>query len=368
MVSQARTENQEKRAMHRSFSRHIAIVAGVTLAAIAVSTTPAQGQESFELAGDAAAIWNLAGSVSITGGGSAVTVAVRRGGSDGARLAMQTGPIDLRGDVGRVSSLRVVYPGDEIRYADAGDTEVQVRDDGTFYRGDGGRKVKIRSSGNGLDAYADMDVRVPAGRTVLVYLAVGAVEVSNVDGNLTVDVGSADIRATSTRGSLALDTGSGDITLDDARGDVVLDTGSGDVDVRGVSEGELLVDTGSGDVSGGRIAVSSLSVDTGSGDVTLDEVRAPEVMVDTGSGEVSLTFDTGPAEVSVDTGSGDVELTLPSSWTGAVEFDTASGDIHTDFRVTVEEMDDDYLRGRIGEGGGSLEVDTGSGDIRLLKS
>jgi len=354
--------------MHRPYFVPTATFAGAALAVFALSATPAQAQESFELAGDAAAIWNLAGSVSVTGGGSAVTVVVRRGGSDAAKLDVQTGPMDLKGDVGRVSSLRVVYPGDEIRYRDGGDSEVQVRDDGTFYRGDGGRKVKIRSSGNGLDAHADLDVRVPAGRTVFVHLAVGAVEVSNVNGNLTVDVGSADIRATSTRGSLVLDTGSGDITLEDARGDVALDTGSGDVDVRGVSEGELLVDTGSGDVSGGGISVTSLAVDTGSGDVSLEGVSVPEVMVDTGSGEVSLAFDTGPSEVSVDTGSGDVELTLPSAWTGAVEFDTASGDIQTDFSVTIEEMGDDYLRGRIGTGGGSVTVDTGSGDIRLLKS
>ena len=34
----------------------------------------------------------------------------------------------------------------------------------------------------------------------------------------------------------------------------------------------------------------------------------------------------------------------------------------------VEEMDDDYVRGRVGSGGGSLEVDTGSGDVRLVRN
>ena len=350
-------------------SIHIAQIAGAAIAAIVLTAARAPAQETFELAGDAAAVWNLAGSVSISGGGSVVTVVVRRGGTGGDRLDMQTGPIDLHdGDVGRVSSLRVVYPGDEITYTGAGSNEVRVRDDGTFYNGDGGRKVKINSDGGGLDAHADLDVRVPDGSTVLVYLAVGEVEVSNVNGDLTVDVGSADIRATSTSGSLVLDTGSGDVELDGARGDVVLDTGSGDVDVQRVSDGELLVDTGSGDVTGGRISVSSLSVDTGSGDVTLSAVSAPEVMVDTGSGEVSLGFEAGPTDLSVDTGSGDVSLTLPAAWSGEVELETSSGDIHSDFRVTVEEMDEDYLRGRIGEGGGSMEIDTGSGDIKLLKS
>jgi DUF4097 and DUF4098 domain-containing protein YvlB len=88
--------------------------------------------------------------------------------------------------------------------------------------------------------------------------------------------------------------------------------------------------------------------------------------VDTGSGEVSLGV-LGARELSVDTGSGDVTLTLPADWQGEVELDTSSGDIHSDFRMTVEEMDEDYVRGRIGSGGGSLTVDTGSGDIRLVR-
>ena len=256
--------------MLRARSFPMANLAVAVTAAIALTASPAAAQETFELAGEAAAIWNLAGMVSISGGGSVVTVAVRRGGSGADRLEIQTGPINLDEGVGRVSSLRVVYPGDEVKYGE-GDSndEVRVRDDGTFYRGNGGRKVKIRSSGSGLDAHADLDVRVPSGSRVLVYLAVGQVEVTNVDGDLTVDVGSADIRASGTRGSLVLDTGSGDIELDGARGDVVLDTGSGDVEVNGVSDGELLVDTGSGDVTGGDISVTALNVDTGSGDVEL---------------------------------------------------------------------------------------------------
>jgi hypothetical protein len=35
--------------------------------------------------------------------------------------------------------------------------------------------------------------------------------------------------------------------------------------------------------------------------------------------------------------------------------------------MTVEEMEEDSVRGRVGEGGGTLQVDTGSGDISLLR-
>jgi hypothetical protein len=329
------------------------------------STGRANAQESFELSGDAA-VWNLAGTVSVTGGGSALTVAVKRGGPDGNRLEVQTGSIELNQDgAGRVDALRILYPGDEVRYS-RGSTEVWVRDDGTFFRGrESGRKVKIGEDRDGIEAWADLEIRVPNGRTALVYLAAGEVEVSNVDGNLVVSAGSADVSSSSTAGRLVLDTGSGDVGVDGARGNVTIDTGSGDLGARDVSGEALGVDTGSGDVTVRGLTVSEVSVDTGSGDVLLEGVETAEAAVDTGSGDVEIGFLSAPRAVSVDTGSGDVTLTFPASWEAAVELDTSSGDIHSDFRMTVEEMDDDYVRGRIGSGGGTLEVDTGSGDITL---
>lgn len=252
--------------------RYAAAVAATTLA---VTATPASAQETYELSGDPAAIWNLAGVVTVTGGGSVLTVEVKRGGADAGRLEVATGAIDLdREGVQRVDALRVVYPGDEIAY-DGGGAELHVRDDGTFYRGghDQGRKVKILRDGSGIDAHADLDIRVPDGKTVRIYLAAGEVVVSNVDGDLTVSTGSADIRSSATSGQLVLNTGSGDVRLE-----------------------------------------------------------------------------------------------LPSTWESSVELDTSSGDIHSDFQLTIEEMDDDYVKGRVGTGGGSLEVDTGSGDIRLNRN
>jgi hypothetical protein len=266
--------------LRKDFARELRVRLYLFLAiAILVPAFPtgASAQDSYELPGENVAIWNLAGSVNVTGGGSAVAVDVRRGGADASRLEIATGGLDLD-DLGQVSTLRVVYPGDEIVFAGTGNTEVRVRDDGTFFRGgdDRGRKVKIRESGSGLDAHANLEVRVPRGHTVLVHLAVGEVSVSNVDGDLTVDVGSADVTASGTSGRLLVDTGSGDVEVDGARGDLVVDTGSGDVVARDVGDGDLLIDTGSGDVSGGTISVGSLNVDTGSGAVTLASVTASE--------------------------------------------------------------------------------------------
>ena len=345
-----------------------------TLAALVVlvaipAAASAQQAETFRLPGDEVAVYNLAGKVHVRGGsGSDVTVAVRRGGSDASRLEVQTGDVDTHQDgFGRVTALRIVYPMETIVYGDGrGSSEIRVRDDGTFFGdSDAGKRIRIRDSGSGVKAHADLDIAIPAGRAVLVALAVGEVRVENVEGRLHVDVASADVSTKATRGDFVLDTGSGDVSIERHEGDLVADTGSGDVSLMDVAGGELVFDTGSGDVTGGAIRGTRILADTGSGDVELDGVRAERFLADTGSGNVTLAFDASPGEVEVDVGSGDVRLTFPQGYGARVEVDTGSGDISTDLPIQVTSISDDELEGTIGDGSGRLVIDTGSGDVKL---
>jgi DUF4097 and DUF4098 domain-containing protein YvlB len=194
-----------------------------------------------------------------------------------------------------------MYPDDDIVYRGLdfdGSTTLDVREDGTFndhegYRSGGGHRVRISGSGLGLEAHADLRVAVPSGKRVAVYLAVGRVFVSNVDGDLQVHVSGADVTADHTKGSLRIDTGSGDVKLrlelladieslyvDTGSGDVSvtlppqfgahvdIETGSGEIELRGVSiqttrlEREHVV----GDIGDGK---GRLKIETGSGGVTL---------------------------------------------------------------------------------------------------
>ena len=330
----------------------------------------AQQAETFRLQGNEVAIYNLAGKVQVRGGsGSDVAVSVRRGGSDAGRLAVQTGNVNTRQEgFGTVNSLRVVYPQETIVYEDGnGSSEIKVRDDGTFFGDSDGKKIKIRDSGSGVKAHADLEITVPSGRAVLVALAVGEVRVENVDGRLYVDVASADIWSSGGNGEFVFDTGSGDIEVKGHDGGLVCDTGSGDVLVENVNGGELNFDTGSGDVSGRGIRGSSLRADTGSGDVELHDVNVDEINADTGSGDVTLDLASAPSDILVDVGSGDVLLRLPNGFGATIDVDTGSGDIQTDLPVQVTEIDDDVLRGTIGDGSGRVRIDTGSGDVKFEK-
>ena len=53
---------------------------------------------------------------------------------------------------------------------------------------------------------------------------------------------------------------------------------------------------------------------------------------------------------------------------GEVEIETASGEIETDFPIQVTRHARDHMVGTIGNGVGRVAIETGSGDVRLLKS
>ena len=333
-----------------------------------------QQAERHTISGADIAIYNLAGVARIEGGsGSDVVVNVTRGGRDAAKLRIETGLVRDR------ATLRLIYPDDDLVYRGLGpgsSTTVNVREDGTF--GDGGgdhdrsgdrRRVRISGSGGGLEAHADLRIAVPTGRRVAVYLAVGQALVSNVNGDLRVDVAAASVTADHSRGSLFVDAGSGDVRVSEAEGEVTIDTGSGDVIVSGVRGPRLSLDTGSGNVTADGIAADVLKVDTGSGNVEASGIKARDVKIDTGSGGVRLVLLSDIEALHVDTGSGDVTIDVPADFGAHVDIETGSGDIDLrGVQLRATRLQSDHLRGEVGDGRGQMKVSTGSGGVILRRS
>ncbi len=335
--------------------------------------------QSYTLTGSSVAVYNLVGEATVQGGsGSNVTVQVTTVGSDASKLKIENDEIRGR------PTLRVVYPEDRIVYRGLGrgsNSQFSIRDDGTWGSdgwGDDDRKdhdwkrgerrrITVRGDGDGLEAAANLKISVPAGKRISVYVGVGKVDVSNVDGELLVDAASANISTRGTKGKLHLDTGSGSLRVEQAEGSASLDTGSGDVTVMGFRSGNLDIDTGSGGVDASEIESSALHIDTGSGDITLNGVTTGDLDLDTGSGSVRATLRTSPGDVQVETGSGDVTLRLTEAVDATVDLDTGSGDLNVDFPLTLIKKSEGAIRGRIGAGKGRISVETGSGDISLTK-
>jgi hypothetical protein len=351
-------------------SAHRTLLTLLVAAAAAILAQPAGAQtERFELSGERVAIYNLAGQVTLApGSGSAVVVEVTRGGQDAGQLRIEQGPI------GGSQTLRIVYPDNEITYRElhrGSRTDLRVREDGTFggdHDRNRGERVRIRGESGGLEAYADLTIRVPAGQSLAVYQAVGEVSASDVNGDLRLDTHSAPVTATNITGDLVVDVGSGWVEVSGVQGSANLDTGSGSVKVTDVRGDYLRVDTGSGSVTATTVSVSSLEIDTGSGDVNVTRATASDVGIDTGSGSVDLELTAESRDISIDTGSGTVTVTLPSSYGATVDIETGSGGIDLDFPVQVRRFERDHVYGTIGDGSGSLQIDTGSGSVRIRKA
>jgi DUF4097 and DUF4098 domain-containing protein YvlB len=337
-----------------------------------VSSIVGAQSERRTLTGERIAIYNLAGRLRVQpGSGSAVTVDITRGGRDGSRLTLATG--DIRG----ANTLRVVYPADRIVYPEMSSrsrTDLRVSGDGTFddridgrdwYRED---RVEIRGSGSGLEAFADLIVSVPKGQRLSVHWGVGEAVISNVDGDLNINVASARISTEHTRGYLNLDTGSGAVSVVDAQGDVNLDTGSGNVTVDGVKGDDLSMDTGSGSMTVSNVDVRMLKGDVGSGGMRLSRVKAARVNLDAGSGGIDLDLATTFEELLVDAGSGGVTVRMPAAQGADVDIETGSGGIESDFSVQTTRFGRQRLRGQIGDGKGRIRIESGSGRVRLLKN
>ncbi|MEO6058220.1 MAG: DUF4097 family beta strand repeat-containing protein [Gemmatimonadales bacterium] len=338
----------------------------------------AQQPERYTVTGDPVAIYNLVGSVRVEPHeGEGVLVQVTRAGGEAARLRIAQG--DLHGR----ATLRVVYPGDQIRWRpDRGrtSTQLRVRDDGTFgdlshdhpheRRGrdgaDEGRRVTV-SSERGMDARADLLIGVPKGRRVAVYLAVGSVAVTNVNGDLAVDAHDAPVTATGVQGALTVDVGSGSVRISQVQGDLRVDTGSGSVDVSRVRSRTLMIDTGSGEVTGAELECDAVAVQTGSGGIRLTGVAAPSLSLDTGSGEVSADLRRDPVSLRAETGSGNVTIRAPATLGARVTIETSSGDIETDFPMQITRRGREGMDGTIGDGRGTIAIETASGRISLLK-
>lgn len=345
---------------------------------VAFITIPAAAQSSRHvLKGDSVAIYNLVGELRVEpGSGGDVVVEVRRGGADAAKLEIQSGP--LRGR----ETLRIIYPDDVIVMPEWGrgwNTTLRVRDDGTFGEEYGrrdrsrwfreGREVRITGrSRNGLEAFADLRVTVPAGKAIGLYLGVGKAFVSNVDGNIRVYSASGDVAADRTRGVLRVETGSGNVDLRTGAGDVKLATGSGDITVSGMQGPSLRLETGSGNVTLTDGKAATLHVETGSGDIDATGSSGDELSFETGSGNVDVALTTAFRSLHINTGSGDVTLRVPPTAGAEVDLDTGSGDIDLGgLTLQVRRIEHDHVTGTLGDGRGRLSVETGSGNVRLLK-
>jgi hypothetical protein len=248
-----------------------------------------------------------------------------------------------------------------------------------------GDKIEVRGSGKGVEMWADVTVKVPRGKKLVVRHGVGkttaaatdadlalnsrsgSVEVDDHKGRLSVDTGSGGVRVSGAEGDVNVDTGSGHVTVENIEGALNVDTGSGGVEIFGCRGSEIFADTGSGGVRLQDVSSAELSVDTGSGGITATAVETKNVSLDTGSGSVELELSRlDKGDVHIDTGSGSIRLELPPTVSARVEASTGSGGISfdlDDYKMVSKSKHHKIIE--IGDGDIRITLETGSGSIKV---
>ncbi len=124
--------------------------------------------------------------------------------------------------------------------------------------------------------------------------------------------------------------------------------------------------SGNVDVVGAQGDIRAGSV---SGDVRLEGLRATSVEARTVSGEITAAVETltGSGPLSFKSVSGDVKLDLPRNLDADLSMSSVSGQLDSEFQMTLGggRTSRRRIEARIGRGGRELSLTTVSGDVRL---
>lgn len=199
-------------------------------------------------------------------------------------------------------------------------------------------------------------------------------------------VGDARYEVSVPRGSrLILEAVSGDVTASGSHGEIEASSVSGEVDVRGGARevsvesvsgsvhaaqvnGNLRAESVSGDV---RVETVSGSVEASSvsGSIRLIGVQSKDVRAETVSGDITYagSIEAG-GRYSFDSHSGTVRLNIPRGTGAQFSVETFSGDVTTDFTVTIppgsgRNRRDGRMEFTIGDGRAKVNAQTFSGRI-----
>ena len=161
---------------------------------------------------------------------------------------------------------------------------------------------------------------------------------------------------------LNAETGSGNVTDDGVGTNAKLNTGSGSIHATGL-QGGFTLETGSGSIVAEQVGTGDVKAETGSGSIELRNLHGG-LHAETGSGNIKAAG-TPSAPWRLKTGSGSVEL-----WTGDAAFtldaQADSGSIHCDREIVSQgTIERHHVAGKIGGGGPTVRVETGTGSIHI---
>ncbi len=205
-----------------------------------------------------------------------------------------------------------------------------------------GNRVEVRTHflqpATAADGAVDYDVQVPASASIVVRTANGAVNVQNIDGDISVD------------------------------------SDTGRVEVGNAMNGHVHVRTISGPVTLTNITNGHVELTSVSGDVTLNNVSGSLVSANTNGSAIHFSGDcAGGGEYTLSTHSGNIDVTLPPNASVDVTARSVTGSVEDGYQLqpdshpTMALAQGKSFAGHANSGAASLHLRSFSGKITVKK-
>jgi hypothetical protein len=269
----------------------------------------------------------------------------------------------------------------EIRTESDGDEiHVETREEGSRSRG-----LWSFVRGDRRSAWVDYTIEVPGHFSVEASASSGEVRVSNIEGDCVAEATSGDLALRAIGKSAEVAVTSGDAEIVDIGGDLDASTTSGTMKIDNV-RGGLSVSATSGDVDVTRVG-GDVDAAVTSGNFTLEGCEG-DVKFSAASGDGRIMEVTGSVEAASSSGdleimiiptvdrafaltssSGDIDVyyVAVQEYGFQLDIQTASGSIEGDLPIRVSRVDRRRLQGVVGSGSARVDIETASGDIRILE-
>jgi len=201
---------------------------------------------------------------------------------------------------------------------------------------DGGRGRRHNNVGD-----ATYDVSVPRGSRLILEAVSGDVTAKGSQGEIEASSVSGDVDVSDGVRSVSAEAVSGGVRVASVNGDLRAESVSGDLRVDGVS---------------GNVETSTVS-----GSIRLMRIQSKDVRAETVSGDISYSGTIEPAgRYGFESHSGELRLYIPKGAGAQFSIETFSGDLSTDFPVTVQPTPRGSRRQE-----GRVEFTTGDGRARV---
>ena len=196
------------------------------------------------------------------------------------------------------------------------------------------------------------------------------------DANVILRSVSGDLRVSSLNGDLRAETSSGDLVATSLRRIRQAKTISGDVEISGTESDDVAAATISGTLVAKGIKARSVDLQSVSGDLRISDVESDRTFVKSISGSIDFSGQLARnGRYEFQSHSGDVRVSPLGSQGFTLEASTFSGDLRSDYQLTLQGNPPNNLRGpnrrpvraTFGDGGAVLSLQSFSGNITVVK-